>query len=228
LKQSLEILNSNALRAGHAINCEFCLEFSSPNESRFHTIYKSITTRVITHDEGFIVMPTIGQQFRGSLLILPLEHVETAAELPKGMLSILEDTVSRLSERMHAFGLPVLFEHGAKCITGASCGIYHAHLHLVPVPARIRYAAVLPSEAHKANSISEALKYLRGKDNYLLFKDTANQVAFIEVNDNDQRFASQYFRRSLAQYFNLENNWDWRRYTDQEAWVYDTIKFFST
>src|SRR5438094_806896 len=110
--------------------CEFCDELADPRSSRFGWIYAGkVHSRIIFNQDGFVVMPTLGQLFMGSLLILPSEHFETMAQLPASRVKSLVALLTQIERRMQPLGRPVLFEHGAKCSTGSGCGIYHAHMH---------------------------------------------------------------------------------------------------
>src|SRR5688500_14214166 len=66
-----------------ASECEFCLELSKVELSRFGRTYRcAADSRLIAEQNGVVVMPTLGQLFTASLLILPQMHFETVAELP--------------------------------------------------------------------------------------------------------------------------------------------------
>jgi len=69
--------------------------------------------------------------------------------------------LGRIEILVRKFGKPVIFEHGAKCSTGGGCGIYHAHLHVVPLPERINYLRILPEISKKFNSIESAFKTIK-------------------------------------------------------------------
>lgn len=214
----------------HVKDCEFCIELSAPKTSRFGQIYAGkADIRIIDQEEGFIAMPTLGQLFKGSLLILPLQHIETIAQVPSASIDSLFALLKRLEERLQSFGLPVLFEHGAKSNSGGGCGIHHAHFHLVPVPKPISWVDVLPDIAHRAKNLIDALTQLQQSDEYILFRDSSGYTAFQEIADEQSRkqFPSQYFRRQLTQHFHRQQTWDWRAYTYQEPWLLETLEWFT-
>lgn len=211
-------------------DCEFCEELSNPSTSRFGQLYTGkATNRIIDQEEGFVAMPTLGQLFKGSLLILPVQHIETMAQVPSASIDSLFGLLKRLEERLQSLGFPVLFEHGAKCNSEGGCGIHHAHFHLVPLPKPIDLADILPDTAHRAKNLIDALTQLQRSDEYVLFRDTGGYVAFQEVTDDRSRkqFPSQYFRRQLSQHFHRQQTWDWRAYTYQEPWLLETLEWFS-
>ena len=205
--------------------CEFCNELTKPCFSRFGKIYGQwYNTRIVAERDGLVALPTVGQLFKGSLLIMPRMHYETMAELPVSMLNGLIAILEYLENRIAPFGTPILFEHGAKCKTGAGCGIYHAHLHLLPVPGDIRWADVLPDMEWVAANLLEAYDRLRESENYLLIRDITGIFAAVEPRgESSSHFHSQYFRRILANHFALKAPWDWREYDCDEAWLLDTL-----
>lgn len=220
--------NIRHLHVPRILGCEFCDEFTNPKSSRFEQIYGSVVkSRIVANQGAFVAMPTIGQLFRGSLLILPVDHFETMAEVPDLMLSSLATLLMRIESWILPLGRPILFEHGARCSTGGGCGIYHAHMHLVPVPGQVHYMDILPDGACQVSNLGEAFRQLTNSNEYLLFRDTAGQVVFLEPSETQlQRFASQYFRRMLVQHFRLEASWDWRAYNRKEPWLLDTLNWY--
>lgn len=206
--------------------CEFCLEFSESDASRFALAYGGTTgSRIIAKQEGVVVLPTLGQLFAGSLLILPLAHFETAADMPKEQLGACLRLVSVFMERLRPFGRPVIFEHGARADSGRSCGIYHAHLHLVPVPSDMSIEDAMPSDGKEAPTIESAYDALKGEDNYLLFRDTCGGVRYVAgAAARSERYGSQYFRKRLAGHFHLSSQWDWREYNGVELPLLETVR----
>ncbi len=127
--------------------CEFCEEFRHPWRSRFAQVHAPVVTdRVVERRGDLVAMPTIGQLFPGSLLVLPTTHVETMASLPENAMLDLAPFVTDLESTIGRNGPVIAFEHGACCISGGGCGIYHAHLHLVPVPVRVSIDDLLPTD----------------------------------------------------------------------------------
>ena len=208
--------------------CEFCQEIHTPSVSRFAKIYSSLVpSRIIANRNGFIAIPTIGQLFTGSLLILPIEHFETIAELPRTLRTALMEFCAELTHWIRLLGHPILFEHGARGCTGQSCGIYHAHIHLLPVPSELYLSDLLPEAFYEERSLDRALISLETSDTYLLCIDTSGRVGYI---DEDlvklSRYQSQYFRKKLANHFHLTSHWDWRYYRQPEPKLIETLKLF--
>ncbi|MBA7656390.1 hypothetical protein ES703_64314 [subsurface metagenome] len=213
--------------------CEFCDEFRHPFNSRFAQIYAPLVkNRVVAQRGNLVAMPTIGQLFPGSLLVMPMSHVETMASLPESALLDLSTFITDLEMVIGQNSPVIAFEHGARCITGGGCGVYHAHLHLVPVPTPVSIDDLLPNKedlqfSKLATSISTGLQSLMSSPEYLLFRDCDYRVRFLELSTlSHKRYPSQYFRRALAELFNLDRSWDWRTYQEPEQYLFETINMF--
>jgi diadenosine tetraphosphate (Ap4A) HIT family hydrolase len=207
--------------------CEFCSELRSPLSSRFYKVYGAQQgNRIIAEKDGIVAFPTIGQLFRGSLLILPRSHFETVADLPSGMLMALAAMLEYLESKVARLGTPIIFEHGARCDTGGGCGIYHAHLHLVPVPGDVYCSDVFPEVQWVRANLFESYDLLRGVNDYLLFRDVRGMFAGLTIGNRPSSFYhSQYFRRVLANHFGLTSPWDWRAYFYKERWLIETLNY---
>jgi diadenosine tetraphosphate (Ap4A) HIT family hydrolase len=215
------------------MNCDFCDEFGCPATSRFAKIYAPhVINRIVAQRGKLVAMPTIGQLFPGSLLIMPVTHTETMASLSKDALLQLSYFISDLEAVISRDKPVIALEHGACCKTGGGCGIYHAHLHLVPIPTSIFTNDLLPVGTDsdlfgKAPSLIEGLYALRSSVEYLIVRDTKNQVRYIDSPSMlGKRYPSQYFRRRLTDLFDLDCSWDWRTYQEPEQYVFETINMF--
>ena len=202
--------------------CDYCLEISaaSPN-TRFATTYgDALTTRIVRLSAYAAVMPTIGQIFDGSMLVVPRAHIPTIAaletEIRSNVLQLVTDEIAIGGEHV------VAFEHGAYPHTGGSCGIYHAHMHVVPVPSRVALSDMLP-DAHRVDDLGRALLQTPRADEYLIFRDTTGAVGYITSVDK-RAYPSQYFRRALQEYFRRDRPWDWHEYTGREPALVDVVR----
>jgi diadenosine tetraphosphate (Ap4A) HIT family hydrolase len=94
---------------------------------------------VLRESRHFRVVPSKGSFIPGWTLIVPKEHTLSIAQLGSeaaAELSEIVACVARLLEERYT--TPTAFGHGAVCRgTSFGCGIDHAHLHLVPLPASI-------------------------------------------------------------------------------------------
>lgn len=206
--------------------CEFCQELQGLPGNRFGAMYAGIAaSRIVAQTEHFVVLPTIGQLCAGSLLILPRVHKETCAELQRTQQEGLAAILKRVTTTIRQFGWPVFFEHGAKCHTGGSCGIYHAHLHVVPLPALVEPRELFPEHVKAATSIQDALEALKDSEHYLLI-GSEDGVVFASVDSLPSAPVSQHFRRRLRYRFSLSKHWDWRETAGPESELLATVSAF--
>lgn len=205
--------------------CEFCVELSG-QQSRFAKIYGGHANRKIATFGKLVALPTIGQLFKGSLLLMPTYHVESFAagmdEFQKDLLTAIE----QLTARLRVFGSVICFEHGAKRQTGAGCGIYHAHFHLVPVPQPIGASLFTTNYSFFPSDLISGLRQLRQSANYFIVQDSDGKVACLDETDAQGILTSQFARRALAANFHLGNHWDWREYQEPEPWLAETMRLF--
>lgn len=206
--------------------CEYCQELQSPSESRFGRIYNGlIDSRIVLRTKNFVVMPTLGQIFKGSVLILPVAHVETLAALPAEQLTELEMLSAKVHDRSRMIGHPVILEHGSTQEAAGSCGIYHAHLHVVPLPAPIRPQKLLPDSGTGFTTLSDALSALTSTCHYLLAGDDTG-VHVVDTSLLAEAPGSQFFRRRLVSMFGVNRPWDWRSASAPEEDLLTTIEAF--
>jgi diadenosine tetraphosphate (Ap4A) HIT family hydrolase len=207
-------------------DCEFCAEFSQPSGSRFGSLYAGIIpNRIVEQSNGVAVLPTLGQLFPGSLLILPIAHFETVASMPRTGRAFCLEMATKYVDRLHGYGTPVIFEHGARRGSGRSCGIYHAHIHVVPVPDTLSINELLPGAHTDAETLEGAYDQLQSEDSYLLARDSDGRLGFVTGKDaGSDRFPSQYLRRYLQSRFKLDTPWDWRDYARPESHLLETVR----
>lgn len=204
--------------------CDFCKEIEGIKASSFYQIYgNKAGSRIIYQDDSFFVVPTIGQLFKHSLLILPKNHVESLSELKNEELKSLQRVFKKLKESLKKYGSIVGFEHGAKSCTSGGCGIYHAHLHLVPLPYEISMFDFFKQKYLVSSSLVSGLNRLVDAQEYLLAINPDNTCGTLNLSESLEKYPSQYFRRKLSEHFGLEGSWDWRKYNSPEPWLVDSI-----
>lgn len=206
--------------------CEYCDEIKGSKESTFHKIY-NLETRIIYEDNAFIVMPTIGQLFQYSLLIIPKKHIELLSELDEDELIQLKEIFAIFKDKLSKFGNVVAFEHGAKRYTKGGCGIYHAHLHVIPLPKKISLFDFLKHKFTKQSNIYESLKSLNCSSEYLMVINSDGSCAVLDIEQYSKEYPSQFFRRELQKYFKLNKSWDWKEYSEPEEWLISSVKELS-
>ena len=206
-------------------SCEFCSEFSNHSNCTFNQIYSGLVeNRILSESYSFLVIPTIGQLFKFSLLIIPKKHVETLSDLSETKLVELEKVYSQISFALSSYGSVVAFEHGGRAIYGGGCGIYHAHLHLVPLPQKTSTSSFL-EDPEQHNSLIEAFKNVKSSKEYLLAIDNDSSIVTLDLSYGikKSKYPSQYFRRKLSEYFKLSKPWDWRKYITPEKELLESI-----
>lgn len=204
--------------------CEFCDEIKKRNIGIFYKIYgEIIKSRIIYKDENFVVIPTLGQMFKYSLLILPICHIETLSELKDSQMDALKHLYEKIKEILSKFGNVIAFEHGSKISACGGCGIYHAHLHMIAVPEKIEMKNFIKHEFTYKKNIKESLKALNETCHYLLAIDHDGSCVTLNIENLAEYYPSQYFRRRLHDYFKIKSAWDWRKYDQPEEWLLSSI-----
>ena len=207
------------------LDCEFCIELNQFRKSRYAEVYgENSPKRIVDSDGEFLLMPTIGQIFFGHSLILTKKHFYSFAEVPKRSLNSLNITIKRIEDALSPFGSIVLFEHGTSPQIGSGCGIYHTHIHVVPVSDYVPPDFLLQDDFIVKKSISEALSAASKSREYLLYRGADGKFF---VSFPEKKMESQYFRRRLIDYFGLKSSWDWKEYGFENEMV-KAIEFFNS
>ncbi len=207
-------------------NCEFCKELNENSpESSFSKIYSGlIENRVIYETAKFSVLPTLGQLFQNSLLIISKEHIETMAMLDKESLEDLSNLYLILKNKLSPLGSVVGFEHGAYCENGGGCGIYHAHVHVVPLPSQINMFSFLKSEFTNFASLDNALFKAKDLNEYLLTINEDLTIGLADISNHTIQYGSQFFRKKLKEHFDLSLSWNWKDYNTPEPMLLNSVK----
>ena len=198
--------------------CEFCQELAGYAGSRFRRIYgETLVSRTVIESTTFVVWPTIGQLLPKSILILPRHHVERFADLGTAQLNEFLEIVERVWENSGEPDNYLLFEHGARACSGTGCGIYHCHVHFVPIPASLSASSLFPFAHHRHKSLLASWSFHATGDNYIVLRDTLGETASIDQEMmSSHNVGSQYLRRKLAEVFEIPRPWDWREYKSPE------------
>lgn len=205
------------------LECEFCAELSG-SPSRFSEVYGPHTNREVARFGNLSALPTIGQLFKGSLLLVPRSHVESFAQVIDDFEEDLMIALTQLTAKLRVFGNVICFEHGATRHAQAGCGIYHAHFHLVPVPQPASVSLFTSHYDFFAPDLISGLRQLKDSLNYFIVRDSDGTVACLDESSRQSILTSQFARRALAQHYKLGNCWDWRQYTRPEKWLLETVQ----
>src|SRR5258708_25901610 len=162
-------------------DCEFCSEFHTNNVTTFSRLYNdAIADRTLLESRSFKVIPTLGQIFDCSMLVIPKNHLETMSELDLPELKELTGLYKQVSSRLSKLGHVIGFEHGAHKITGGGCGIFHAHLHIIPLPEKVDLFGFFNHEYKIYSSIESALQNSNGSDEYLIAINEDETVGYLD------------------------------------------------
>ena len=117
--------------------CDFCDEFADGRSNAYFSRYGScLPDRTVFKSGPLRVLPSLGQIAEGHTLIVPLDHFCSMSELPNDQVLLLDELCGRLRVALRdTYGQCVFFEHGIRSKGSGGCGIDHAHMHAVPVPA---------------------------------------------------------------------------------------------
>jgi diadenosine tetraphosphate (Ap4A) HIT family hydrolase len=201
-----------------ARGCDFCNEFSGSPENAFQRIYGGDQfSRTLLRTEELAVVPSLGQIVEGYLLILPRVHFKAVGDLPANALNkfaSISRQVGRVVEK--EYGSFILFEHGTRSEGMGGCGIYHAHIHMVPIARTADPITLLKSSfLHREFDDLEQLKTRsEGLLSYLLFQDSDKRLYVFDTGP----LPSQFMRKLLADALGVRE-WDWRAYGREERLI---------
>jgi len=198
------------------VNCEFCDELAAFKTSRIGKLYPELNSRVLIKTKNFSVIPTIGQLLSPMLMIITNDHYDRFSEIDEFPSYEFDTVVDEIQNRINA---PViLFEHGAKCTTGKACGVYHAHIHILPLISDFNPESLIGSGYHSFNNITDSFKFLAQTENYLLYRDNLGGFfcSTVEKSLNKEIFSSQYFRKWLTKNYVPDKDWNWNNYNFKE------------
>src|SRR6266508_1976380 len=180
------------------MDCSFCAEFTCPGGGG----------RIITRDGDWVLLPTLGCFVAGYCLLMPIDHLQAAADLPAQELHALEARIERIRHQIAGeCGATIVAEHGpGACDLGASC-CTHAHLHLIPIGAA---DAVTDAYQHTggAPQVLDGLADLRdlaGSPYLYLSPQPGVHLAWPAAG-----FPRQFVRRVCAGILGMPDRYDWR------------------
>jgi diadenosine tetraphosphate (Ap4A) HIT family hydrolase len=210
--------NDSLVRERTTTECDLCNEING-KDCYFVALYQhQMRNRIVFRASDFAVMPTIGQIVEGHVLVLPFQHYTSIGGLPHSQISELEGLLGLLKRTiLSSYGVqPVFFEHGTACEDKESggCGIYHMHLHAVPLPNGINLKTSISLPMREITSLFELKGIISAGRSYVLYIDQADNK-FVSEN---ARLPSQYMRKTLADALG-SRNWDWRTYEREERLV---------
>jgi diadenosine tetraphosphate (Ap4A) HIT family hydrolase len=167
---------------------------------------------------NFAVIPSLGSIVQGWLMLVPKAHVVCAGELSDALANEMRCLTGEISALVSSsFGEVCVFEHGPSTSRKSTgCGVDHAHLHIVPVDFDLAAAALrfMPNNSmwvagdwHDCRNA-----YLQGLD-YLYIEQPigCGRIA------THAEFASQVFRKAIAQHTGIPEQFSWRDFPRPEV-----------
>ena len=167
--------------------------------------------RSVAGSDGIVVIPSVGSLVPGWLLVIPVEHVLTLAEIRVTDREPFSAAASAAASLVAPLGEGVVqFEHGpAREGRSAGCGVDHAHLHVVPVRMRMR------ASLHGLDPVAERLKWQQTDWPWTARRNAELDYLFVRETDatgwiaEAETIPSQAFRRSIARFMG-QAHWDWK------------------
>ncbi len=199
------------------LSCVFCRELDGSRDTNFAKRYPEISTRIVGESESLVAFPCIGQLSPGHFLVVPKHHDATFRDT-KARVGDLQTQFQTVIRHVHMLvdadvHDSLYFEHGARVPDEGGCGIYHAHIHVVPNAGHLDLARHFPTEgSSRSRSVHEALAAVGSNLPYLLFGSAS--VGFYS-RSLASALPSQTLRRLVAEHLKADA-WDWRA-TDREA-----------
>jgi diadenosine tetraphosphate (Ap4A) HIT family hydrolase len=207
------------------LDCDFCKEFVGDSENSFHKIYaRNPDSRVLLRSDEFAVIPSLGQILEGYLLVLPIKHFKALGD-PSSLLleefAAVSECVGKILRDQ--YGPYILFEHGTRSEGVGGCGIYHAHLHVVPLaqvpdPVDALKSTFPYTKLAHPNEIGERSA---GLPSYLFYQDSNARLYLFDTGP----LPSQYMRKVLADALGGQD-WNWRD-AEREERLLATIRRLS-
>jgi len=188
-------------------NCVICDEAEGRRSVNFIDRYPEVASRTIWSDGAVFTMPCIGQLSADHFLVMPVEHRSTWRQCGHEIGRL--DEAIRQTAALLGISAPELlvFEHGAREPRDGGCGIYHAHLHVVPLNARVDPDWILGlTESRIATGLRTALEAIPTNGSYALCGHWGGEFRWAALTSP---LPSQYLRRRVAQVFG-QKIWDWR------------------
>lgn len=204
-------------RSEASCECVFCRELAGSKDTNFAKRYPEVSSRIVGKTDSLVAFPCIGQLLPGHFLIVPKRHYATMSEA-RAEISNFDEELRAIVSHVHGLievteSANLYFEHGARGNQDGGCGIYHAHLHVVPNAGHVDPMSLFPFKANAPLScLAGAWSQLHVDSSYALV-GTARHGFYSQ--HLSEPLPSQSLRRALSVALKTDS-WDWRR-CDREA-----------
>ena len=198
--------NSSGLNGTPTIkDCVYCRYLAGDVGINERTIYRS---------KNFFVIPATGQFVKGYLLIMPIAHIMSNAELDEASLTEFKEVLSDVEEILRlTYGKDVLiWENGSghSGIGKAKDSIVHSHVHIAP--SNLTTDDIANVSGYPFTEIRLEDLQLYNQNSYLLVR-TPDKEHWIINDDPALYIPRQYVRQILAEEYGvLGDMWNWRTY----------------
>jgi diadenosine tetraphosphate (Ap4A) HIT family hydrolase len=199
-------MNSKSNMNLQAHSCRFCTYFGGKGQ-------KDGIDFPWLADDKYAALVSVGALVPGWTLICPIEHKLNMGEHYR--TTEFWEFASQVEEVVrNRYGSTRVFEHGARATDSlTSCGIGHAHLHLVPLvfPLTIEALRFDPDKSWQPCSASQIEERTGGRE-YLFVSDQFEAKETKGLLCVLSEGTSQFFRRVIARRIGLNNFYDYRQY----------------
>lgn len=169
--------------------------------------------RILAESDGYFALTSIGAFIPGWTLIFPKRHrLNLSSDYPSQELI---DFAAYVEEMVtNEYGKCIVFEHGSNAEGSAtSCGVNHAHLHIVPFVGDIESLAQEEDSelAWQVAAIGQ-LARMSNQQEYLFCANSLEKAKHSGLLTTLKQPQSQFFRRVLANAVGLSEFYDYKRY----------------
>lgn len=193
-------------------DCVFCRELQGCRDTNFARLYPELCSRVIAETELFVAFPCIGQLVEGHFLVVPRDHDCTFAQTRSRIRSTGIELTALLNSAHKALGWrlrdSLFFEHGAQSAGDGGCGIYHAHLHVLPNAGHINGCCFIEgTSSFESASLEQLYEGIYHKQSYALIGSAEHGFKSWNLTEP---LPSQTLRKKVAAALEV-GEWDWRK-----------------
>lgn len=220
-------------------NCYFCHDLSTiDGDTFFHERVPERVgqSRLLSRTDNLWCFPDMSPVVEDHLLIAPLDHVTSFAQLPTENTSGFGQLCNEVRNKYKCSDL-LMFEHGMGLVGDETkfCGnsVYHAHMHIIPVMDRI-VADVFSETVAQANEIfgNKGISFEVSQDSELpsllknytqdypyLFVRLGNKcVVFLKTSDIE--IPSQFLRKVCAETTGGQSSfWDRKNENEEQLGI---------
>ena len=193
-----------------------------------------LPSEILAGSDNFTVVCDVSPLARGHVLVLSKRHLLSLSKCNDAELAELDTLRRRVSGVLaDAYGHPAIaFEHGlCNRARAASCGIDHAHLHVLPLTRSLTALTALFRQDFATSMLAglpSLPKAASAGDEYLLLVDRNNTHHFALTGEPTR----QYFRRMVA-VLQGRDLWNWSdqillgNHEETRTWILETHAAFA-